>query len=127
MTFLLTGTQCGFQNVISADERIAAEGEFCTVDLDVTNEGGTPVTLDLGCQALVDASGNAHEPHERASLLVEETRTAFGEGIEPGATLEDVAIVFDVPEGTDPSVVELHVSCDDEGRVLQVEDEQGAT
>lgn len=126
MTFLLTDVQCGFQNVISSEERIAAEGEFCSIDLDVTNEGGASVALDLGCQTLVDAGGASYQPHEQASLLIEESRTAFGDGIGPGTTLESVALVYDVPEGTEPASIEFHVTCDDEGQTIQIEEDEGA-
>lgn len=118
--FLLTGVDCGFANVISPDERIAAEGVFCTVDFDMANRGSEAVVLDLSCQALVGADGASFTPHRQATLLIEESRAAFRGGVEPGQSLEDVAMVYDVPEGADPAAVELHVACDDEGRRIDL-------
>lgn len=119
ITFFLEQVACGLENVIG-EETIPAEGEFCNVDVDVTNDGDAPATLDLECQTLTDGAGTTHRPHRQASLMIEDTRSAVEVGMQPGDILESLVIIYDVPELTDATSVTFHASCDDDGVTIEL-------
>ncbi|MGH2740495.1 MAG: DUF4352 domain-containing protein [Actinomycetota bacterium] len=104
--------ECEFENVISAQERLPAEGEFCLATFNVTNESSERHALDIGCQFLIDESGASHPASAEATFIDETGRALFTEGIAAGKLLEDAAIIFDVPPGTKGSELALHTACD---------------
>jgi hypothetical protein len=119
LDFELLSWRCAHQNVISTQETIEAEGEFCFAALNVSNPGETAVTLEPSCQFLLDGDSNRYQVHSEVMALDRDSKAAFGKPIRPGALIEDSALYYDVPEGTTPLSLELHEACEEPGvRVL---------
>lgn len=104
--------ECNYENVISAQQRVAAEGEFCLATFNVTNESQQKHALDITCQFLIDKSGTSHPASAEATFIDETGRALFTDGLTAGQLLEDAAIIFDVPTGTKASELVLRTVCD---------------
>ena len=88
---------------------------FCVVRLDVMNWSEDPVSLEAGCQYMIDRSGARHTPREDISALSEVSRGLFDEGIEGFQIAPSVSLYYDVQEGTEAAAVELHSTCNSRG------------
>jgi len=90
--------------VSSADFPIekTAAGEFVVVHMEVTNTSDEPVTF-LGAFQKLMADGAVYPVDDVATFY---TGGALVE-LDPGDHA-DIAVVFDVPPGTDPETIELH-------------------
>lgn len=101
---------------------IEAEGEFCLVALNVSNEGDTPASLDPSCQLLLDGESGRYSPDKKVMGLDELAVDGFGQEIGPGEVVENSALYYDVPKGTDPVALELHETCEGPGVRLPLGD-----
>lgn len=117
---VVTKAACGFQSIIR-EETLVAEGEWCTVDFQITNEGDQTASLPLECQIFTDSEGETHQPDEPATLSLGESEKVFGQGLEPGESVDETAgLAYDVPDGRDATSLELHADCADEGVVVDL-------
>jgi len=108
--------RCGYGAVVTATQNVPpSQGEFCLVTVDVTNQGEAPARLRQECQYLIDVSGRRYRIRSDVLALEEGSLEAFRAQLEPGQEVPDVALYFDVPEGTEASAVELHSTCDSRG------------
>lgn len=107
--------KCRHASVVSAEETIEAEGEFCLVALNVTNGGEAPASLDPSCQFLIDTQRVRYTPDPEAMALDAAAVAAFGEEIAGGELIENSALYYDVPKGTHPDALELHETCEAPG------------
>lgn len=119
LRFAVNALQCGLENVVTAETTLPADGQFCLVDVDVTNTGQASVEWPLECQFLGLPEGQRLPPREEATLLDPGSQAAFGGPLEPGKRYAEVGLIFDIPVEASPSTVELHASCDSGGLVLQ--------
>jgi predicted Ser/Thr protein kinase len=103
-SFVVTGLSCG-QPVLGQTE---AQGQFCVVDLQVSNVGDEARTLDLGAQELLDDEGNVYSPDAGAAFGLDNALGLWTQ-INPGNDVAG-AIVYDVPEDRPPARMELHDS-----------------
>lgn len=89
-------------------KKLTAKGEFVIVRVDVTNVGTTALRLGCSCQYLFNDKGQQFAP----SPAILSTRDAlkFVQWINPGATVKDAAVLFDVAPGTKALHIELHDS-----------------
>lgn len=90
------------------DTTLNALGEFVIVRVTVTNIGSVPQSLDCQCQVLFNDKGQKFG----TSKMILSTKDAlkFVQQIEPGTTVKDAVVLFDVTPGTKVSDVELHDS-----------------
>lgn len=106
--FVVTGIDCGLQQVGSASFGVEAQGQFCLLSMRVTNIGNQAQTLFGDNQKLIDAQGREFSANTEAAIYLENSNT-FIEEINPGNSLEGV-VVFDIPLEAKPVEVELHDS-----------------
>ncbi|RBO92490.1 DUF4352 domain-containing protein [Nocardia puris] len=83
-----------------------AQGVYILVHVTVTNIGDRPQTYFGSNQKLIDDQGRRYENDTRAEINVNDH---LATPINPGNSV-DVTIVFDVPAGTVPAVLQLHDS-----------------
>ena len=106
--FVVTDFECGHES-LSDGGWDAPEGQYCLVELTVTNTGEASRRYSYANQVLIDDQGNRY----RASFvgIVASIGTAHAD-LFPGATIE-VSLPFDVPADLPQGVfvaVELHDS-----------------
>jgi len=87
---------------------LTAKGEFVIVRVDITNIGPAPLTPDCSCQILVNDKAWVFEPSP--SILSTKDALKFVQRINPGETVKDVNLLFDLASGTKAGSVELYDS-----------------
>ncbi len=90
------------------DEVLTAHGEFVIVRVNVTNVGNEARSPDCSCQLLFNDQGREFEPSP--AILSTKGALKFVRQINPGDTVKDVLVLFDVAPGTKVVDVELHDS-----------------
>ena len=84
-----------------------AQGEFVIVYVDVTNTGTEARTLSSSDQVLYDDQDRQFEASS-AIFALPDADKAFLENINPGNTVTDAPLLFDVPPGAVLDRIELH-------------------
>lgn len=98
MAFTLTGMHCGDTDVGDWPVRRHAKGQFCLLDVKITNIGKHTGWVFMGSQRLVDSAGNEYPADEWAWVYYPGSR-AFTSTLDPDRTVTGT-LVFDVPPGT---------------------------
>ncbi len=106
--FVVNGVECGATTIGGSYLNTEAQGQFCIVDLTVTNIGDEPQSFFGDNATLVNAQGQEYSASTEASLYLEDA-SSFYEEVNPGNTLNS-KVVFDVPPGMVPTAIELHDS-----------------
>jgi hypothetical protein len=117
--FVVTGVERPGKTVPGKlNTTLKAQGEFVIVRVDVTNIGKAARSADCQCQLLVNDQGEKFTP----SPLILATKDAlkFVRRIEPGTTVKDVVVLFDVTAGTKVVNIELHESASTSGAKVRV-------
>ncbi|GGN95951.1 hypothetical protein GCM10010112_86760 [Actinoplanes lobatus] len=91
-----TGLRCGVPSVGPSDLEQRATGQFCLLDVIVTNNGREPELFDSGAQRVQDANGEAYAVAEQAAVFLNDRSPALLDRIGPGQTVAGV-LPFDVP------------------------------
>lgn len=84
-----------------------AQGEFVIVYVTVTNTGNEARTFSSSGQILYDDQDRQFEPSS-AIFALPDADKAFLENINPGNTVTDAPLLFDVPPGAVLDRIELH-------------------
>lgn len=92
---------------------LTAQGEFVIVRVNVTNIGKAAQSADCQCQLLVNDKGQKFKPSP--AILSTKNALKFVSLIEPGTTVNDVLMLFDVAPGTKVANIELHDSSSTQG------------
>ena len=106
--FVVNGVDCSQTTI--GDEYLStqAQGQFCMVDLTITNVGSEAQSF-LGDNAkLFNAQGQQFSADTEAAFYLQDSSSLYEE-INPGNTLAS-KVVFDVPAGMVPTSIELHDS-----------------
>lgn len=90
------------------DELLTAHGEFVIVRVNVTNIGNKAQSPDCSCQLLFNDEGREFEPSP--AILSTKGALKFVRQINPGDTVKDILVLFDVAPGTKVVDIELHDS-----------------
>lgn len=98
------------------DTGITTDGVFCAVHLQVTNAGEQPIALDPSLQRLFDQNGRALTVNQEWAALQDRS---FAAQIPIGQTASGV-LMFDAPEGTEATRLELHAAQGSKGVTVQV-------
>ena len=107
--FVVTGVERPGKTLMGKlDETLTAHGEFVIVRVNVTNVGNRAQSPDCSCQLLHNDEGREFEPSP--AILSTKGALKFVRQINPGDTVKDVLVLFDVAPGTKIVDVELHDS-----------------
>ncbi|WP_448638683.1 DUF4352 domain-containing protein [Geodermatophilus sp. URMC 63] len=106
--YVVNGVDCSQTQIGDQYFNTTAQGQFCLVDLTITNIGSESQSF-LGDNAtLFNAQGQEFSADTEAAIYLENADSLY-EDINPGNTL-NTKVVFDVPAGMVPSSIELHDS-----------------
>lgn len=102
--FVVNGVECGSTSV--GDEYFGkqAQGQFCMLDVTVTNIGDEAQYFSGENVVLYNAEGQQYSADTEASIYLDSS--SVFEEINPGNTLTGT-VVFDIPAGAAPAEVEL--------------------
>ncbi|WP_433792686.1 DUF4352 domain-containing protein [Actinoplanes sp. CA-252034] len=94
--FQVTGLRCGVSTIGPEDTGQKAAGQFCLLDVEVTNNGGEPKLFDSGAQRVRDTNGVAYAVAEQAAEFLNDGGSSLLTEVPPGETVTGV-LPFDVP------------------------------
>jgi eukaryotic-like serine/threonine-protein kinase len=106
--FVVDGVTCGHAEIGNRIVSQQAQGQYCLVDVSVTNVGEDAQTLHTGSQRLYDAAGNRYSTEAGAGFFLEDALGGWI-AINPGNSVAGT-LVYDVPPGMTPAKIELHDS-----------------
>ncbi|WP_433368649.1 DUF4352 domain-containing protein [Actinoplanes sp. CA-142083] len=107
--FTVSKMECGKTSVGADFTKVDAQGAFCIVSIKVKNIGAEAQTFDGTSQKARDAKGTEYSNSTEAEIAVNKNATTFLEQINPGNQVTG-QLVYDVPEGTKLTEIELHDS-----------------
>jgi len=100
-TFVVESFECGESEVNSGIFKETADGEFCLLDLTVTNTGDQGRHFLAGIQGLFSYAGGRLTPSNEATVIL--NAEAINEEINPGLSIS-ATVVFDI---ADPDEIEF--------------------
>lgn len=104
--FEVTGVRCAVPSVGPSGLEQRAVGQFCLVDLKVTNNGGEPELFDTGAQRVHDTNGVAYAIADSAAVFLNDGDQTLLDEIGPGETVAGV-LPFDLPLDARPDQATL--------------------
>jgi hypothetical protein len=107
LEFIVSGVKCGTRTAGKGAAAITAQGVYCFVDIQVTNRGGTATHVDGAAQKITDGTGTQYLSDTSADRKANDQ--AWSDPIPPGG-VRSGSLIFDVPQGTKPTEIELHES-----------------
>jgi hypothetical protein len=107
--FVVTAVSCGHGELVNGILRAQAQGQFCVVDLTVTNVGDEARTFADGVQKAFGPDGDQYSADTHAGVVANGSGAAIWNVINPGNTVA-AKVVFDIPAGSTIAAVELHDS-----------------
>ncbi|GIF09385.1 DUF4352 domain-containing protein [Actinoplanes siamensis] len=107
--FKVTGVKCGVSKVGTSLLGQAAQGQFCLISVQVKNIGKEAQTFLDSAQKAYDAKKVQYSVDSSAALYTNDDQQILFAEINPGNTVKG-KLVFDVPEGTKLTSLELHDS-----------------
>lgn len=107
--FVVKGVECGVKKVGSEFLEEKAQGQFCLVEMTVTNIGDEAQLFDAGTQKGVTDTGATVDADGSAALVIPENENSFLEEINPGNSI-DVVVVYDIAKDQKLTAVELYDS-----------------
>jgi hypothetical protein len=107
-SFVVNGVDCSQTQLGNEYMNTTAQGQFCIVDLTITNVGDEPQSFFGDNASLFNAQGQEFSADSEASIYLDDSSSLYEE-INPGNTLNS-KVIFDVPAGMVPTAVELHDS-----------------
>lgn len=108
--FVVSGVECGVEEVGNEFLSETAQGQFCLVTMSVTNIGDESQLFDAGSQKGVTDTGATVDADGTASLYANEEADSFLEDINPGNSIQDVIVVYDIAPDQALEAVELYDS-----------------
>jgi len=107
-SFVVSAVDCSLTEIGTQYFSTQAQGQFCVVDVAVTNIGNEAGTFFGDNATLLNAEGQEFSADTEAAIYLDDSDSLLEE-INPGNTLNS-KVVFDVPAGTTPAAIELHDS-----------------
>ena len=105
--FDVTGLRCGVSSIGPGGLEQRPGGQFCLLDLKVTNKGREPELFDSDVLRIHDADGEAYAVAEQAAVFLNDRSPSVLDEIGPGGTVAGV-FPFDVPADARLTEVTLH-------------------
>jgi len=112
--FTVTGLKCGVSHVGTDLIGQDAQGQYCLVSIQIKNIGKKAQTFSDSEQKAYNAKKVEYSVDSAAALYANSTSQVLFEQINPGNTVKG-KLVFDVPEGTKLTSLELHDSMFSDG------------
>ncbi|WP_346619215.1 DUF4352 domain-containing protein [Blastococcus montanus] len=106
--FVVNGVDCSTTQIGNQYLNTTAQGQFCIVDVTITNIGDKAQSFFGDNAKLFNAQGQEFSADSGAGMYLEDSSSLYEE-INPGNTLNS-KVIFDVPAGTTPTAIELHDS-----------------
>jgi hypothetical protein len=106
--FVVNGVDCSATQLGDQYFGTTAQGQFCIVDVTITNIGNKAQSFFGDNATLFNAAGQEFSADTEAAIYLPDSSSLYEE-INPGNTLNS-KVVFDVPAGTAPTSIELHDS-----------------
>jgi hypothetical protein len=107
-SFVVNGVDCGTTEIGNEYLNTTAQGQFCIVDVTITNVGDEPQSFFGDNAKLFNEAGQEFSADGEAAIYLENSESLYAE-INPGNSL-DSRVVFDVPADMTPTSIELHDS-----------------
>jgi hypothetical protein len=107
--FVVTSVECGQPELVNGILRAQAQGQFCVVELRVTNVGQVARHFGDGLQKAFSPEGAQYTADTNAGVVVNGNGSAIWNVINPGNGVE-AAVVFDIPDSATITTLELHDS-----------------
>lgn len=107
-SFVVNGVDCSLTEIGTEYFNTKAQGQFCVVDLTISNIGNEAQSFFGDNAKLFNAQEQEFSADGEAAIYLEDSSSLYEE-INPGNTLNS-KVVFDVPAGTVPTAIELHDS-----------------
>lgn len=121
-TFVVEAFECGHTEVVNGLFRQEPNGEFCLLDLAITNTGEAGRTFFSGAQRLVSYDGGLLTPSSEATLVV--SPGTVNEELNPGLSVE-TTVVFDVSDPDDIEFAQLKDGPLSQGARVRLGQERG--
>ncbi len=118
--FVVSNVECGVDQVGEEFLNEEAQGQFCLVTMSVTNIGDEAQLFDASSQKGLTNTGATVDADSSASLYANEGGESFLEDINPGNTISDVIVVYDIAPDQTLEAVELHDSFLSDGVIISV-------
>ena len=118
--FVVSNVECGVDQVGEEFLNEEAQGQFCLVTMSVTNIGDEAQLFDASSQKGLTNTGATVDANSSASLYANEGGESFLEDINPGNTISDVIVVYDIAPDQTLEAVELHDSFLSDGVIISV-------
>ncbi|MGY1750935.1 DUF4352 domain-containing protein [Modestobacter sp. SYSU DS0511] len=106
--FVVNGVDCSTTEIGNEYLNTTAQGQFCIVDVAITNIGDKAQSFFGDNAKLFNAQGQEFSADSEAAIYLDDSSSLYEE-INPGNSLTS-KVVFDVPAGTVPTAIELHDS-----------------
>jgi hypothetical protein len=107
--FVVKKVRCGVSRVGNQYLNEKAQGQFCLVTLTVRNIGDEPQTFNDFDQLAHDSKSREYKPDSEAGIYANQDTEVWLNEINPGNKITGV-LVFDIPEKTKLTSLELHDS-----------------
>lgn len=112
LTFVVTRFDCGPTEVGEGPAKVVAKGRFCLLEFTATNSGNQPAAFASPQQLLLDRQRRRFAPDLDATGVYQRSTTGSissrtVQQMNPGAEVDSV-LIFDIPEGINPELAELH-------------------
>jgi hypothetical protein len=107
--FTVTGLKCGVSHVGTDLLGQDAQGQYCLISIQIKNIGKKAQTFSDSEQKAYDAKKVEYSVDSAAALYANSNSQVLFEQINPGNVVKG-KLVFDVPEGTKLTSLELHDS-----------------
>ncbi|MFI1996778.1 DUF4352 domain-containing protein [Actinoplanes sp. NPDC020271] len=101
--------RCGVSAIGPDGLEQRAEGQFCLLDVRVTNNGREPELFDSSAQRVYDTDGGAYAVAAEAAVFLNDGSPTLLDEIRPGASVNGV-LPFDVPKNAQLSELSMHGS-----------------
>jgi hypothetical protein len=107
--FVVSAVTCGHTEIVNGILRAQAQGQYCVVEMSVSNTGDEPRHFADGNQKAFGPGGQQFAADTNAGVVANGSGAAVWNVINPGNWVE-AKVVFDVPTTVTVAVVELHDS-----------------
>jgi hypothetical protein len=116
--FTVSKIKCGVKEVGGEFLNEKAQGQFCLVTMNVKNIGDESQLFDASSQKGRTDTGATVDADSAASLYANQEGGSFLEEINPGNSLEDIIVVYDIAKDQKLTALELHDSMFSEGILI---------
>ncbi len=117
--FTASKIKCGVQEVGTPDDYQTPTGQFCIVNLKITNVGKSPAIYADSIQRAIGPNGSWYIADTPAGYYANPDPLIFLNEINPGNHI-DVAIVYDIPPTASIAKLELHENPYTKGAIVRV-------